>query len=898
MNSTTSPFKYHVGIRSLADIATRADRVCVLNILGSESKSVTPVSHAFSGANVVFGTSPGRGGQVLPTRAGDIPVFDNVRAGLEAGHRFNSGVVYLPPSAARDGVAELIRVNPELEKIFIVTEKISVHDAREIRALGQHAGVDIFGANSLGVADAWNRVRIGGALGGDEPDEVLRAGSIAVCSNSGGFSNTIAQYLLMKGWGTSTILSTGKDVYIHFGAAEFAHALAHDVRSKAAVLYCEPGGYYEHEMLLTKPTVACVVGRWKSRLTRAVGHAGALAGPGDDALAKERWFQEMFAVDGNYTPERPVFSAKGAVVTNIAHIPEALDAVMRANGEVPDFSPSGHLSLKPWFASSRRFGVPARLDLPAVKAMAPYDEQIQAANRRIGVTFPRQSMKDASGASAMDPSTQISSLYDVTTLAASELPVEAQVCLALTHDAGHESQWGAAAVGILAFCNLRGKPELLAAAAAREAGNAPNAVLAAALCLVGPAKAEPAREAVRVLIDAFSEAGLQDADDPTFDVARVERDVAARLTGPTRDEAAEQMLAALHHRGVPSAFVRWAQQVPGHLTSAGALACIALTLAWPALMRKRISRMTAENLPWWLMLYGTAIGASAAPELHGEASFCGFDAQDLLRSKRLDDVALAALLGRPGEGQHRIDFSMLCGLLLTNGPGAVSAQGAKGAVSADGPEQPGRVQLNKALVGSLTHTGFAHGGNGFEGVSFLLEQFREVPLRDPGDPHHTLDLKAMARACAERYLARKQHQRDAGTGGIAKIPGVNHPVFKGKPVNHDPRERHVARLNAQRGQYNVFHAYYLELVQALFDTGASKNVYCVNVDAVIAATLLKMMWPQVSRGGFKQEALEHAAFTMFLYPRLLGCAAEIDDHLNRGRDLDTRTAASLCTVLR
>jgi hypothetical protein len=74
-----------------------------------------------------------------------------------AGHRFNCGVVYLPPSAARDGVAELIRVNPKLQKIFIITEKIAVRDAREIRALGQQAHVDIFGAHGLGVADAWNR---------------------------------------------------------------------------------------------------------------------------------------------------------------------------------------------------------------------------------------------------------------------------------------------------------------------------------------------------------------------------------------------------------------------------------------------------------------------------------------------------------------------------------------------------------------------------------------------------------------------------------------------------------------------------------------------------------------------------------------------------------------------
>ena len=66
-----------------------------------------------------------------------------------------------------------------------------------------------------------------------------------------------------------------------------------------------------------------------------------------------------------------------------------------------------------------------------------------------------------------------------------------------------------------------------------------------------------------------------------------------------------------------------------------------------------------------------------------------------------------------------------------NGPGAISAQGAKGATSADGPEAPGRVQLNKAMVGFLTHSGYAHGGNGYEGVAFLLERFKDTKLVDP-----------------------------------------------------------------------------------------------------------------------------------------------------------------------
>lgn len=116
-------FKYFVGIGSLAQVATPADQVCVLNILGGESSEVTPISHAYSGGNVMFGTAPGKGGQVLTTTLGDIPVYNNVREGLQAGHRFNCGVVYLPPPAARDGVAELIRVNPDLKKIFIITEK-------------------------------------------------------------------------------------------------------------------------------------------------------------------------------------------------------------------------------------------------------------------------------------------------------------------------------------------------------------------------------------------------------------------------------------------------------------------------------------------------------------------------------------------------------------------------------------------------------------------------------------------------------------------------------------------------------------------------------------------------------------------------------------------------------
>jgi len=890
-------FRYYVGIGSLAHIANRSDRVCVLNVLGGESSDVTPVGHAWSGGNVVFGTSPGRGGLVLQTTIGDIPVYNSVREGLDAGHRFNCGVVYLPPAGARDGVAELIRVNPELTKIFIVTEKLAVHDSREIRAMGQQHGIDIFGGNSLGVADSWNQVRIGGALGGDSPGEALRKGSIAIFSNSGNFTTTIATYLIMAGWGTTTLVSSGKDVYIQYAAPEFAFALANDARSKGAVLYVEPGGYYEVDADFTKPVVACVVGRWKSRLTRAVGHAGALAGGDDHAAAKECWFMAKFGVTDVFTPGNPVFSAGGAVVTNIAHIPQALTAVMQENGVRPDFAPEGSLALKPWFASNAELTLPPELDLPEVAAIQPYNRQIEGLNTQIGASFPRQSMKDSSGASQLDPTTQVATLYGVSMLEAAQHPLEANVCLALAHEIGGENDKALVNVALGAVMNLYGDPALAAAQAARDAGNAPNAVMAAAASIMGPKRAERARQAVKLLIDRFAQVGLESALDETFDVASVTADADTRImfVSDQPDTTAEAMLSGLRARSTRSVFIRWLAGLGDNPTEDAVLAAITTTIAWGPLMRKRLSRLSAENLPWLVRLLGSLIGASVAADQHGHDSFCGLMTQDILNHRSLTEVAYRALLAREPREDELFAFQTLLGLLLTgNGPGAISIQGAKGAVSSDGPETPERVQLNKALIGFLTHCGYAHGGNGYEGIAFLIDQFHETDLTDPANPNHGVDLQGLARRCAEEYARYKAKKKTAGSLEIRKIPGVNHPVFKDKPVNHDPREVFLWDLEQSRGEYNVFHDYYRVLVQALFDRGVSRTVYCVNIDAVIAALLLKILWLPYSTKTYSSESMETAAFTLFLYARAIGSAAEIDDHLNRGRDLDTRTPASQC----
>ncbi|MBA1332899.1 hypothetical protein QQ73_18150, partial [Candidatus Endoriftia persephone str. Guaymas] len=108
------------------------------------------------------------------------------------------------------------------------------------------------------------------------------------------------------------------------------------------------------------------MGRWKAKLTKACGHAGAIAGSGDNAVAKEEWFMEKFGVDAIFTPDNPVCSEKGAVVVNIAHIPAAMTAVMEKRGAKPDFEPVGDLSLKCWFSNTQGIDLPDHLNPPVV----------------------------------------------------------------------------------------------------------------------------------------------------------------------------------------------------------------------------------------------------------------------------------------------------------------------------------------------------------------------------------------------------------------------------------------------------------------------------------------------------------------------------------------------------
>lgn len=894
---------YYVGIDSLADLAKSTDRVCVLNILGNESKSVTPTSHVYSGGNIICGTMPGRSGSVLKTELGDIPVYNSVVEALQAGHSFNVAVVYVPPAGVKDAVIEAVRVNPDLTKVIILTEKVPLSDARIIRHYCQQQQVDVFGGNCLGIADAHHHVRLGGALGGSHPEESLIPGSIAIYSNSGNFTTTIAVYLSTAGWGTTVSLSSGKDVYIHFAAAEFTHAFHNDERSKAAVMYIEPGGYYEQKLNFNKPVVACIVGRWKDRLTKACGHAGAIAGSGDNAAAKEKWFMQNFGVDQIFTADTPVCSARGAVVTNIADIPLAMTAVMAKNNTAPDFENKGDLSMKCWFADDLGDLLPAELNVQPVTAISPYDEQIKLVNEQIGIIFPRQSMKDVSAASMMDPVTQITRLYGISILDIATCAYEDNLVLSLVREYPDDNARELANIALNAYVNLHDTPMLGAAYAARQAGNSPNTALCAALSIVGPNMVSTAMQGTNVLLELFHDYGLSEPQAKDIDLHTIVKQAIAQnrlecLVTSEEDNLATMMLTGVDSRKADSVFIKFlrllASETGQFILADAMIAAICCHLAWKPLLHKRLSVTTLNNMPWHLRIFSAALGASVRQSRQTKTSFGGVKNVALINEWSYTDTAYLALLaGKPGE-EERFAFSILLGLVASNGPGTISAQGAKGAVSADGPEVPQRVQVNKAYAGFLSHTGYAHGGNGFEAMRFLISRFRDLGLIDPGNPNHGIDLTELASDYARQYKSYKTQAKAAGNLSYEKIPCINHPVFKGKDINYDPREVYVHDLFRARNSYNVFHEFYHELVKALASYGVSPNIYCVNIDAVIAVILLKMLWRPFIEQEITEQFLEYGAFTTFVYGRLVGEAAEIEDHTTRGRNMDTRTPASKC----
>ena len=207
--------------------------------------------------------------------------------------------------------------------------------------------------------------------------------------------------------------------------------------------------------------------------------------------------------------------------------------------------------------------------------------------------------------------------------------------------------------------------------------------------------------------------------------------------------------------------MRYLRTLGGHVTADAVLAALALTLAWGPLQRKRISRRTAVNLPWYLALYGTLIGAAVPGRAaRGPTASAACPNEELLRSWTATELAGLALTGRRPGAEELFAYQVLLGLLLSNGPGTISGAGCEGCGLGRRPRDPGAGAAQQGVWRASSPTpASATAATASRACSSCSSSSRDQPLRDPGAPDHGLDLAAMARAFA---LAYRQEKSSAG----------------------------------------------------------------------------------------------------------------------------------------
>jgi succinyl-CoA synthetase alpha subunit len=517
--------------RRLSDLLKAGDRVAVSNVTGREASSVSADSQAWCG-NVVGGWALGKGGETVEVPGREpIPVFATASELFDAlpeDRLPNKIVVYSPPTAVYGEVKEIVdHGTGTVETLFIITEHVSTEVMAKVARLCDDANIDVVGGNSLGMLNAHDGVRVG-AVGGSDPNESFKPGSVAILSNSGNMVNTMASYLQSAGLGVSCGISTGKDVLILTPIKDLLELARDDEHTRLIVAYIEPGGLYEKEAVAMmretaypKPVIPYVTGRILSEKSLALGHAGAVVEGGEtSAEAKQRLFDDYFGI-GPYDPDKrynkngdlKAALARGIRIETLHHLPGAAKCVCDALGLPRDFAPAKPLRLNPWFIDYRDLGrrLPSRVVLHPGAIPEPYRSQVQAMSREtLGARPPRRSMRNASYASSSDG--RVPRLYGRSLLAQMEGGSFVRSLL-LAWTGLEIPEWQADLVGRCLVASLTNGPGTISAQGtklATSAGNMPNTAMIATLACLGDVHGGNGQRGVDYLLRIFGEAHLAD----------------------------------------------------------------------------------------------------------------------------------------------------------------------------------------------------------------------------------------------------------------------------------------------------------------------------------------------------------------------------------------------------
>jgi succinyl-CoA synthetase alpha subunit len=256
-------------------------RILVQGITGSEGTKHTKRMVA-SGAAVVAGVTPGKGGQVVDGGNGEIPVFGSVSEAVDVTGA-NVSVVFVPPRFAKGAVVETVDAGVPL--CVVITEGVPVGDTARFFQYAQNSGgTRIIGPNCPGI------ISPGKSNAGIIPADITGTGPIGLVSKSG--TLTYQMMYELRDYGFSTGIGIGGDPVIGTTHIDALAAFEDDPDTQAIVMIGEIGGDAEERAAafikdnVTKPVVGYVAG-FTAPEGKTMGHAGAIvSGSSGTASAK------------------------------------------------------------------------------------------------------------------------------------------------------------------------------------------------------------------------------------------------------------------------------------------------------------------------------------------------------------------------------------------------------------------------------------------------------------------------------------------------------------------------------------------------------------------------------------------------------------------------------------
>lgn len=236
-----------------------------------------------SGANVVAGVTPGKGGQEVEGR----PIFNSVKEAPSV----DVSCIVVPSAHVLSAVKEAL--DSDIQFIHVLTENVSLHDAVEIRRLAKEKGKLLFGPASVGFL-RFPDVRIG-YLGGEKPfSGEIKEGGIALISTSGGMTNELMTAFSRAGLGIRLAMAVGGGQVVGLSLSEAVALAEADPEVKRIAVFAEPGQPLLRELReswkSTKPFALLLPGSVLDVLPRGLpyGHTGTILGEDEPSVWQTR----------------------------------------------------------------------------------------------------------------------------------------------------------------------------------------------------------------------------------------------------------------------------------------------------------------------------------------------------------------------------------------------------------------------------------------------------------------------------------------------------------------------------------------------------------------------------------------------------------------------------------